>query len=477
MRILGEIDLDDLLTKPSSTFYRFLISIKKAVFEDDERIILRAYNDLPSDLIEHLIWAINYTDIPEYFIILETNSQKNKDALASIKNQPLYKSKTLIDHGSTPRFDHLSLCGHMYAGLHVWPDGTVSPCCDYTGSLKDSKGLEYTIHEHKLSDIFNSESMEDLRRQMTSQNKPSGCITCFEQEASGRESRRTLAPYRLDNLYGEINWESDNPIRYIGSHPTNHCNLSCRICNSMYSSVIEAEDRQQGKVRPKIKRAIDPLYDQMHAMDEIKSFEILGGEPFVMNRHLDFMKHIISNGVAERSTFQFTTNGTVFPDFFLERPKFKRLEITFSIDDINDRFEYQRNKAHWKNVLDNIESFKQLRDGKNDVKLGINITVSILNVFYLPELIEWFESSGLDHHNFTILTKPKYLAIGNMTDQARVLVLSKLDSRFDFIKYIIKSSEGSDGRDFVSNIKMKDALRNQDFRTHHSDIARAMGYN
>ena len=73
MKVLGEIDLDDLLTQPSSTFYRFLKKIKKEVFEDDERIILRAHGKLPPDLVDHIKWTLNYVDVPEFFLILETN--------------------------------------------------------------------------------------------------------------------------------------------------------------------------------------------------------------------------------------------------------------------------------------------------------------------------------------------------------------------------------------------------------------------
>ena len=475
MRILAEIDLDDLLTLPSSTLYSLLEPLKKPAFDDDERIVLVAANDIPDDLIKHLRWCLIHLDIPEYFILLRTNSESNKSRLSDIASESLDDICASIDHGHRPIFDHLNLCAHMHTGLHVWPDGKMSPCCDYDGYLSDEDGNDLSLHDTDLQSVLAGHDMDRLRRSMIQGKRPKQCSKCWDLEEAGKDSRRTLAPYRLSNIYGKINWEKLDPISYIGSHPTNHCNLSCRICNSRYSSKIAVEDRKLGLHYTSNKSPIDKLYDQISGSKTIRSFEILGGEPFLMKQHLDYMDQIIRDGIAEESVFQFTTNGTVFPSFFNEDFRFKRLEITFSIDDIGQRFEYQRNGAKWDSVLANLESFKDFRARNGNVKLGVNTTVSILNVAYLTQLMDWFGSSGLDHHHFSILSEPSCLAIGNMTSEAKDLVLHLLDERFSHIKKTIVNGRGSDGSEFRSYIIAKDRVRQQDLRDHHMEIAHAMG--
>lgn len=476
MKVLVEIDLDDLLTLPSSTLYSILAPIKKPAFEHDERIILKASQDLPDDLINHIKWCLYHIDIPEYFVLLRTNSQANIARLSEIQNEPLSTAPNPVDHGHRPIFDHFKLCAYMHSGLHVWPDGKVSPCCDYDGHLLDKDQQPLSLHDVGLADIFSSSAMEDLRQAMISGQKPTGCSNCWRLEQAGKDSRRTLAPYRLSNIYGKINWEKLSSISYIGSHPTNHCNLSCRICSGAFSSKIDVEDRKLGLSSKASKSPIDKLYAEVSASKTVRSFEILGGEPFLMKQHVSFMEDIIAQGIADESVFQFTTNGTVFPSFFNKDFKFKRLEITFSIDDIGKRFEYQRNGASWDQILHNLQLFKDFRTRNDNVKLGINTTVSILNVLYLPSLMDWIESCDLDHHHFSMLAHPSYLAITNMTADAIDLAMKTLDQRFDYIKKIISDREGSDGSEFRSHMSKRDEIRNQDLRDAHPEIAQAMGY-
>jgi hypothetical protein len=82
------------------------------------------------------------------------------------------------------------------------------------------------------------------------------------------------------------------------------------------------------------------------------------------------------------------------------------VKISFSIDDIEDRFEYQRNGANWAQVNVNIRKYC----AKISDKFTIDIfpTINIQNVYYLPELLLWAQAINLTI-TFSILHFPNFL--------------------------------------------------------------------
>lgn len=475
-KIVGVVSLDELLMLPSSTAYRLLAPMKKEAYEDDERIHLVAKKQIRNDLADHINWLLMYLDIPEFFVELQTDLESNSSLFPNLKTIPLSTDvPTEITEKTIPLFDHHKLCAHPWSGLHVWTDGSVSLCCDNEEKLSDKNGV-LSIRNQSLKEIMSGSTLKDVRQSFRNGQPPKSCSGCYDRESKGLDSRRTLAPYRLQNIYGLINWESEGEIGYIGTHPTNLCNLGCRICGPKFSSIIESEEIKHNQLAPDNNlKKINEFYDEISSLDSIKNFEILGGEPFLIERNIEFMQDLISSGRSKECIMQFTTNGTVFPDFFRDPSDFLRLEITFSIDDVNERFEYQRHRASWEKVKENIEHFVKFKSDQPNIKLGINATVNIQNVLYLDELMDWYSSSGLDHYNFSLLSYPKCLSITKMTPEARSLVMTKLSNRFDWIKDIIANSEGSNGEEFCNYMSNKDQLRKQRFQDHHRDIAQAMG--
>ena len=56
---------------------------------------------------------------------------------------------------------------------------------------------------------------------------------------------------------------------------------------------------------------------------------------------------------------------------------FKLVEVAFSIDDVDERFEYQRANAVWAEVNSNIDSFEAMRDRSNNMQLQVCSTVNV----------------------------------------------------------------------------------------------------
>ena len=132
----------------------------------------------------------------------------------------------------------------------------------------------------------------------------------------------------------------------------------------------------------------------------------------------------------------------------------------------------------------NLEKFVKLTVAPN-VQVGVSITVSILNVYYLPELIEFLLDKGIDHYFYNMLIWPDAVNIDNLTPMAKKHTLQKLEQcnlpDSDKIKLqpvinYIKQSKTSDGKTFIDYVKHKDQFRGENFMSDHNEIAKLMGY-
>lgn len=63
------------------------------------------------------------------------------------------------------------------------------------------------------------------------------------------------------------------------------------------------------------------------------------------------------------------------------------VELYFSIDDVGDRFEYQRKGASWHKLNQNLQWFRENMPHNHMFK--VNCVWSYLNFYYLNELIDW----------------------------------------------------------------------------------------
>ena len=105
-------------------------------------------------------------------------------------------------------------------------------------------------------------------------------------------------------------------------------------------------------------------------------------------------------------------------------------------------------------------------------------TISIMNIFYLDELLAWANKLGLPV-NVNYLDSPEEFSIKNLTPLAKKLILEKFQDHpwpeMSRILTTIKSFPDSDGVGFVSLSRHFDRIRGQNFSSTHAEIAHAMG--
>jgi len=167
------------------------------------------------------------------------------------------------------------------------------------------------------------------------------------------------------------------------------------------------------------------------------------------------------------------------------------VEIAFSIDNITERFEYERKNGLWDNTVNTIKRMHEMKAKYNDPEIGATIvtqiclTVNIQNVYYLKDLCDWALQQGFDYFYFNVLHHPNSMNIAYMTPAGKDLVINKLvsdeftqDHRMEINNIIrfIKNGPGSNGEEFAKRMFEFDTSRKEDFNVLYPEIAEAMDY-
>jgi sulfatase maturation enzyme AslB (radical SAM superfamily) len=227
-------------------------------------------------------------------------------------------------------------------------------------------------------------------------------------------------------------------------------------------------------------------------LPNIKYIEFTGGEPWLIKEHFDLLEHAVALGHSKHIDIHYNTNGTVMPDRLWLWQHFGRVDIAFSIDNVQERFEYERYGAVWDEVVENIDTIHRIRDTwqgsihNSNITTQLCFTVNIQNVYYLDELLAWADTKGFNNIYFNMLHSPDHVSVQRMTPQAQELVLNKLKTVFwtsafyqkeiDSVINFIELGSGSDGAEFLEKMQRTDAYRKENFALTHPEIARAMGY-
>jgi MoaA/NifB/PqqE/SkfB family radical SAM enzyme len=170
--------------------------------------------------------------------------------------------------------------------------------------------------------------------------------------------------------------------------------------------------------------------------------------------------------------FEIVTNGSIIPDSIKNYSnKFENLSITVSIDNIHERFELERSGVKWADLEKNLDVFCSLPK----CSVGVNVTVSVMNVYYLPEIIEWLKTKRISYYHVNILTYPDYFNVHKLPLDYKNAIIEKLEkynsSDIDHVLNAVRQSQISDGADFTRYMKFKDNTRQESFAITHPEVS------
>jgi len=400
------------------------------------------------------------------------------------------------------KIPHDQFCILPWVSLEASPIGTVRPCCLADDEIVDSNSVKFNLKFANFKDIQNSEYMYQLRQEFLAGNKPATCRKCWNEEKSGRTSKRMHTLDRLKHMGISSEWTQDaKPLMFLDLKLGNICNLKCRICGSWSSSQFASEEIAQLPLEEKKKshayamlkagawpRENTQFWQQIDGvLNDIRYIEFTGGEPFMIQEHFAMLQGMVDRGIAHQVEIHYNTNGTIYPEQAEEIWKhFKTVEIAFSIDDVGSRFEYQRTNASWTEVQDNIKKFFQLkRYLPSIIQLQVCTTVNVFNVRYIDEVARWNAGHAFNFVYWNMMHDAWYFSIATLPDLAKTEITNYLETadippqyqaEFGRIIDFMNHGTSTDGDMLRMKIQDLDQKRNQDLAQVAPEFAKLIDY-
>ena len=397
---------------------------------------------------------------------------------------------------------HDKFCVLPWISFEASPIGTVRPCCLAMDELVDSDNNKFKLATTPLSDIQNSQAMRRLREQFINAEKPQTCRRCWNEERAGRTSKRMHTLDRLKHMIGDnVEWTADaRPLMFLDLKLGNICNLKCRICGSWSSSQFAAEEtRFNRKEEQRASFAYQMLKegawpresaefwaDLDTHLDDVRYIEFTGGEPFMIKEHFQLLEKLVTTGRAGNVEIHYNTNGTQWPEEAEDIWKhFKHVEIAFSIDDVEQRFEYQRSNAVWTEVVENLAKFKQLRSRNSNITLQACCTINVFNVYYLDTVARWIDQQGFDFIYWNMMHDAYYYSISTLPERAKAVITDRLltadvpdrfKEEFKRTAEFMNRGNSLDGNLLRMNLRDLDFKRQQNLATVEPEFAQLIDY-
>ena len=335
-------------------------------------------------------------------------------------------------------------CLYPFTNLTVNTNGSVAPCCKFNTVKTEISDLEKeTLYEKNIKELFFQPKMNDIRQQFLKGEEPAECKACWDEEDAGIISMRQ----HRDNIATASRFQKKFANKFVNPSIVSMdfkfsslCNLKCRICGPYCSSKWLKESLDTGEYHEHTIGIFAKYADRKFIDNEI-NFEIIkeilpdlhvlefyGGEPLLQPEHDKIMDILDSYPKLSdiNLSLYYNTNGTVFDEKAVNVwNKVNFVELNISIDDIFERFEYQRFLAKWYEVVDNIKKYKQ-HCGSN-VQISLYCTVSAYNIFYIDEFVKYNSEHLQLPLRFNTVHQPEHLSIKNIPDSIKRIIKSKIE--------------------------------------------------
>lgn len=331
--------------------------------------------------------------------------------------------------------DMSKICPLVYNGIATDPSGGYRPCCRFD-QLHSFHG---TLEDYQKSTLW-----KEIEQDFINGKFHIGCSDCEKNEkANGNSKRiREIENYKKKYKKDELDLNHLRQVGYdlIDLRLSNKCNLGCLMCNPKSSSLINEEVKKSDDHMSHYKniyrwvenKNLTTPYNEedlellLETVEPGSRVYFTGGEPSVVKGVLKFLQSLIDKGLNETVSIEFNSN------FQTGNPKFIELLSNFSkglmmpsIDAVGIRAEYIRYPSNWQQITKNVELFVK---SCPTWQMFFAPTISILNVFYLDELIEYCNKNNHELRFTNILHGPDYFNITNLPHQYKKIAIDKLKS-------------------------------------------------
>jgi radical SAM protein with 4Fe4S-binding SPASM domain len=351
-----------------------------------------------------------------------------------------------------------TFCTIPWTHLAFEPNGKVIPCC----MTAEQNYVAGNLNTMTIEEIWNSDNMKTLRKQMMSGEEPKACRKCFDKErVTPGDSNRVYHNYYFQDKIKEVAEITSEDgtcnkidLQYWDFRFSSKCNFKCRSCGPTYSSAWvedakilyhggkdpgpENDHMELWKRKVKLTENVDNesrfefLKKQVTA---VKKIYFAGGEPLIMDEHYFILDMLLEQGRTDvyisynTNTSNLTYKGKNVLDYWRKWDP-KKIEVWPSIDEIGPRAELIRSGTVWADVEENLKQMSEL-----DIWIRPGMTISAFNVFRLPEMIKHLISIGVIKEKYgyknwfvNLLETPIHYHVTILSDKFKAEIYKKLDN-------------------------------------------------
>ena len=323
-------------------------------------------------------------------------------------------------------------CVNAFHNLSINSTGTVKHCCMINGQSKDR------VVNIPIKELWKDKWMEEVRESFRDGVRHEACSKCWNEEDAGRDSKRVR-----DNQ--KFNFPDDDSIRTLELNMGNTCNIKCRTCHpysssqwvkEFYDTIPESEKKptwtqylQKTKIYNDSWEQDSRLWADLETIgDKIVLVDFYGGEPWLIKQQWNFIRKCVSMGWAKNMSLHYNTNGTQWNEELISLfENFKFVDVGFSIDGVGDKFEFMRHPAKWDEVYNNMLKAKEWSKTRPNTLFGICHTISSLNVYYIPEFLEFFNDNDW-HLYLNLVHYPDHFCAQVFPDAIKKTICDKLEA-------------------------------------------------
>lgn len=368
-----------------------------------------------------------------------------------------------------------NFCIAPFQSIRQNPAGRNSPCAFGAGEWH---------HGHLTpAQRWHSEDLNQLRMEFLQGQRPKACHRCWAEEDAGKRSLRLRQYDYFPNDYNDLvrsgRWVNGPKTAVFKT--SNVCNLACRSCGGWDSNTFKDEgehyaeiyDTKSLKEPSRAYNRFMPLVPPQHMdfmnyesiVENLEKIDFFGGEPLLNITQLDLLEYLAEKDLAKKITLFYSTNCTNHPTDRLKRAwnKFRRVEISMSIDGIGPRFEYMRWPGKWNRALEVMHGIRDLTHKLDcEIYTMAGLTVSVMNAYYTDETHAWLAQNIGDIY-INMVNSPEYLAIHTMPEKAKTVIREQVKNP-EVLGYLdIKPHDPVLWRQFIVWMKRQDLYRGQDF--------------
>lgn len=331
-------------------------------------------------------------------------------------------------------------CVLLEKGCSITIDGGLSPCC------------QFEWQQPHPTDYQNFLQLREQKNQaMQSDQWIPECRWCHDDEKFKGDSMRDHVNKTVEGNFWEL-WFN------------NTCNLACRMCNAYLSSTWQSNIKHHEylswhkdyTIRSDRKFLKFDKTVFFQDLPNVKHLKILGGEPLLTKEVKRTLMYVIENNFSHNIHLHLTTNLTQpitdeWKDIF---NAFQSLFLIGSVDGLYKRYQYIRPGANFNNIMQTVDTLKNLTQKIKNFEFSISCTGQTLNAVQNNDIKDYWKKYGLTC-DIEQLYYPKFMSYRSLHPKLRDKFGIKTTLNYEE-KYWIQ---------LLEQMQVQDKVHNKHFKT------------